>query len=295
MKPQELYKQVTDNIVHQIEAGNLPPWLLPWKRSKRGGILPRNLLTGAGYQGINILVLWAEREKKGYEQNLWLTYKQCQALGGRVRAGEKAAHIIYANKTVVKDGDDERVVPFLKCFAVFNAAQCDGLSMENSDVDNKELPEHERNERAEAFFAAIGAPTRWGEAMAAYIPSKDCIVMPARGAFHHPENLYATWAHEHVHYTGHKDRLNRDLKPRFDQEAYAFEELVAELGAAMICAELQITGELRHASYVEGWLKVLKKDTKAILTAASLAGKAAEYLRAFSAIELTQVNSGEAA
>ena len=118
--------------------------------------------------------------------------------------------------------------------------------------------------------------------MAAYVPSKDCIIMPARGAFLHPENLYATWAHEHIHYTGHKDRLNRDLKSRFDQEAYAFEELVAELGAAMLCADLQITGELRHASYVESWLKVLKNDHKAILTAASLASKAAEYLRSFS-------------
>ena len=106
--------------------------------------------------------------------------------------------------------------------------------------------------------------------------------MPARGAFTNPENLYATWAHESVHWSGAKHRLNRDLKSRFDQEAYAFEELVAEIGAAMTCATLQVTGELRHASYVESWLKVLKGDSKAILTAASLASKATDYLRAFS-------------
>jgi len=276
----ELYTRVTNQIISEIEAGNLPPWLKPWKQGKRTGIVPVNVSTGAHYNGINVLVLWSEREAKGWSTAYWLTYKQCQALGGQVRAGEKSAHIIYANKVLVKDEDEERRVPFLKCYAVFNAAQCDGLAVNEPEP---ELPEHERNERAEAFFKAVNAPTRWGEAMAAYIPSNDCIVMPARGAFHHPENLYATWAHEHVHYTGHKDRLNRDLKSRFDQDAYAFEELVAELGAAMICADLQITGELRHASYVEGWLKVLKKDTKAILTAASLAGKAADYLRAFSA------------
>jgi antirestriction protein ArdC len=106
--------------------------------------------------------------------------------------------------------------------------------------------------------------------------------MPERGAFHNPENVYATWAHELCHWTGHKSRLNRDLKSRFDQDAYAFEELVAEIGAAMTCAHLQVKGELRHASYVEYWLKVLKQDNKAILSAASMASKASEHLRSFS-------------
>jgi antirestriction protein ArdC len=151
-----------------------------------------------------------------------------------------------------------------------------------------DLPEHERNERAEAFFDAIGAEVRWGEPMAAYIPSRDLIVMPERGAFIDAESMYATFAHEHIHRTGHKSRLDRDLKSRFDQDAYAFEELVAEIGAAMTCAHLQIKGELRHASYVDHWLKVLKKDGRAILSAASMASKAADYLRAFSEKEQEQ-------
>lgn len=279
MKVSELYESITRNIIAEIEAGNLPTWLKPWKTGKRTGIIPVNAATGAHYNGINVLALWAEREAKGYLTPFWLTYKQCQALGGQVRKGERAAHIIYANRTVVKDEDEERLVPFLKCFAVFNAAQCDGLPHNEPDP---ELPEHERNEAAERFLTATGAEVRWNEAMAAYIPSKDCIIMPERGAFHTPENLYATWAHESVHWSGAKHRLNRDLKPRFDTEAYAFEELVAELGAAMVCGILQIKGELRHASYVESWLKVLKSDAKAILTAASLASKAADYLRSFS-------------
>ncbi|MDR6305881.1 antirestriction protein ArdC [Nitrobacter vulgaris] len=167
----------------------------------------------------------------------------------------------------------------MRTFSLFNVAQCDGLPHNEPVAD---LPEHERNERTEAFFDAIGAEVRWGEPMAAYIPSRDIIVMPERGAFDNPESLYAVWAHEHIHYTGHKTRLDRDLKSRFDNDAYAFEELVAEIGAAMTCAHLQIKGELRHASYVDHWLKVLRQDSRAILSAASLASKATDYLRSFS-------------
>ena len=101
----------------------------PWKQGKRTGIVPVNVSTGNHYNGINVLVLWAERQEKGWPTAYWLTYKQCQALGGQVRAGEKSAHIIYANKVLVKDEDEERRVPFLKCYSVFNAAQCDGLAM----------------------------------------------------------------------------------------------------------------------------------------------------------------------
>jgi antirestriction protein ArdC len=103
--------------------------------------------------------------------------------------------------------------------------------------------------------------------------------MPERGAFISAESLYAVWAHEHVHYSGHKSRLDRNLKSRFDRDAYAFEELVAEIGAAMTCAHLQLKGTLRHASYVDHWLKVLRQDSRAILSAASMASKAADYLR----------------
>jgi antirestriction protein ArdC len=280
MSVQDLYTRVTQNIISEIEAGNLPPWLQPWKSGKRGGIIPINAVTKKPYNGLNVLMLWHERQEKQYALAEWLTYKQCQQAGGQVRKGEKSTPGIYVNKQVIEKGtEEERLVPFMRQFSLFNVAQCDGLHQNEPMAD---LPEHERNEQAEAFFAAIGAEVRWGEPMAAYIPSRDLIVMPERGAFINPESLYATWAHEHIHYTGHKTRLDRDLKSRFDQDAYAFEELVAEIGAAMTCAHLQIKGELRHASYVDHWLKVLKGDSRAILTAASMASKACEYLRAFS-------------
>lgn len=280
MRVNEIYERVTNNIISEIEAGNLPPWLKPWKQGKRTGVMPINASTNAPYQGLNVLTLWCEREEKQYPQARWITYKQCQALGGQVRKGEKSTPIIYVSKTVVDaEKDTERLVPFLKTWSVFNVAQCDGLPHNEPEP---ELPEHERNEKAEAFFAAINAEVRWNEPLAAYIPSKDLIVMPARGAFTNAESLYATLSHEHIHFSGHKSRLDRDLKSRFDKEAYAFEELVAEIGAAMTCAVLQVKGELRHASYVDSWLKVLKGDPKAILTAASLASKATDYLCLFS-------------
>jgi len=197
-----------------------------------------------------------------------------------VKKGEKSTHIIFVKKLSIREegADEDKLIPMMKAYSVFDVGQCDGLPHNEPEP---ELPEPERNERAEQFFAAVRAEVRWGEPMAAYVPHKDIITMPARGAFLGPENLYATWAHEHVHWTGAKSRLNRDLKSRFDKEAYAFEELVAEIGAAMTCAVLQVTGELRHASYVANWLQVLKNDNTAILTAASLASKATDYLRGF--------------
>jgi antirestriction protein ArdC len=277
---QQLYEQVTRTIISEIEAGNLAPWLCPWKTQQRCGIMPVNAVTGHTYAGLNVLVLWLERNKQQYKENAWLTYKQCQEAGGQVRKGERSTGIIYVNKQVIEKGtEEEQLVPFMRQFCVFNVQQCDGLPQNEPIAD---LPEHERNEQAEAFFDAIGAEVRWGEPMAAYIPSRDLIVMPERGAFIDAENMYATLAHEQIHRTGHKSRLDRDLKSRFDQDAYAFEELVAEIGAAMTCAHLQVKGELRHASYVDHWLKVLKQDSRAILSAASLASKATDYLRAFS-------------
>jgi antirestriction protein ArdC len=225
MKIADLYQSVTNSIVAEIEAGNLPPWLKPWKTGRRTGIIPINGATKRHYNGLNVLVLWSEREAKQYPVNEWVTYKQCQALGGNVKKGEKSTHVIFVKKHAVKnDRDEEKQIPMMRLYNVFNVGQCDGLPHNEPEP---ELPEHERNDRAEQFFAAIGAEVRWGEAMAAYVPSRDLITMPARGAFRNPENIYATFAHEHIHFSGAKHRLDRDLKGRFDTDAYAFEELVA--------------------------------------------------------------------
>jgi len=239
--------------------------------------MPINAITQRPYNGLNVLMLWHEREENQYPSAEWCTYKQCQEAGGQVRKGEKSKDHLRQSHNGWRRGRRAHCA-VMRIFSVFNTQQCDGLK-QNEPV--AELPEHDRNEQAEAFLLATQAEVKWGEPKAAYIPSCDMIVMPERGAFHNPENIYATWAHELCHWRGHKSRLNRDLKSRFDQDAYAFEELIAEIGAAMTCAHLQVKGELRHASYVEHWLKVLKGDNKAIPTAASMASKATEYLRSF--------------
>lgn len=279
MKAHEVYQRVTDNIIREIEAGNLPPWLQPWRRKRRGSIFPRNAATKRSYSGTNVLILWSQWLHCNYDQNLWLTFNQCRALGGNVRKGEKSTTVIFVKKLAIQDNDEEKLIPMMKTFAVFNVGQCDGLVLPDP---LPERPEPERNQRVENFFDAVGAQVKWGETMAAYLPSKDLITMPARADFKNAESLYATLAHEHIHYTGHKSRLNRELSVRFKEDSYAFEELIAEIGAAMLCAHLDVTGELRHASYCAHWLKILKQDSRAILTAASMASKAADYLRAFS-------------
>jgi len=155
VKVQEIYERVTNKIITDIEAGNLPPWLLPWKRGIRTGIVPVNAATGSHYNGLNVLTLWCQREEKEWPTPYWCTYKQCQAMGGHVRKGEKSAPIIYVSKTAVKDKDtaEERLIPFLKSYWVFNVAQCDGLPHNEPEP---ELPEHERNAAAEAFLSAPG-------------------------------------------------------------------------------------------------------------------------------------------
>src|SRR5580704_9318459 len=154
MKIADLYTSVTNSIIKDIEAGNLPPWLKPWKDGRRTGLVPINGVTKRHYNGLNVLVLWAEREAKAYPINEWLTFKQCQSLGGHVKKGEKSTHVIFVRKLLIKEKEDEKLIPMMKLYSVFNIAQCEGLPQNEPEP---ELPEHERNEGAEQFFAAIGS------------------------------------------------------------------------------------------------------------------------------------------
>ena len=127
----------------------MPVWLQPWKSGKRSGIIPINAVTKKSYSGLKVLMLWAERQEKQHPLAEWLTYKQCQEAGGQVRKGEKSTPGIYVNKQVIEKGtDEERLVPFMRTFNLFNVSQCDGLTIENNGIDNKELPEHDRNEHS---------------------------------------------------------------------------------------------------------------------------------------------------
>ena len=285
----DVHQHITDQIVSAIEAG-AGTWQMPWHRSSHALTRPKNIASGNAYRGINILSLWVAAESRGYEQGIWGTYKQWQEAGAQVRKGEKSSVIVFY-KELERDGEDEsdqggaRRTLFARASRVFNVAQVDSFALPEGDA----VPTEDRItpiEAAEAFTAGTGARITIGGDRAFYRPSEDAITMPDRPRFVGTETLspteawYATLLHELTHWTGAKHRLDRDLSGRFGSDSYAIEELVADLGAAFLCAELGITANPRadHAAYLAGWLKVLKADKKAIFTAASAAGKAADYL-----------------
>ncbi len=292
--PTDVYQRITDQIVAELEKG-VRPWLKPWNAEHAAGRITRPLrASGIPYRGINVLMLWAAATAQGFNAPLWLTYKQAQELGGQVRKGEKGSLVVYANtiKRTEQDeatGEDlEREIPFMKGYTVFNAEQVEGLPAHFYAVHEPALEPAARIERAEAFFAATGAVIREGGDRAFYSMADDRVQMPPFVAFKEPEAFYATLAHELTHWTKHEKRLARDFgRKRFGDEGYAMEELVAELGAAFVCADLALTPAPRaeHAAYIASWLKALKHDKRAIFAAAAHAQRAADYLAKFSAPE----------
>jgi antirestriction protein ArdC len=215
-----------------------------------------------------------------------MTYKQAQELGGQVRKGEKSASVVCA-KTFTKseeaeNGDQiEKVIPFLKSYAVFNADQIDGLDARYYAKAEPRERVIDRISEVDAFFSRLGADIRNGGARAYYRGDSDFVQMPDFEAFDDATSYYATLAHEITHWTKHLTRLDRDFgRKSWGDEGYAMEELVAELGAAFLCADLGLQSEPRedHASYIESWLKVLKDDKRAIFTAASHASRAVDFI-----------------
>lgn len=279
MKMTDLYEAVTATIIKDLESGTVS-WVKPWK-SKGGGILPYNAATKRSYNGINIPILWHASSMNGWPVMGFMTYKQALAIGAQVKGGEKGTHVVFTKQLLVKEegAEDEKKIGMLKAFTVFNVSQIDGLvSEEPAPV----LTEKQRDDQATKFIEATRADIRHGGDRACYVPSKDFIILPQATDFETYEHYLATALHESVHWSGHESRLKRDLKNRFQTRAYAAEELVAELGAAFLCAHLGVQGQLRHADYIASWLDLLKDDPRAIFTAASKASQAAEFLRAFS-------------
>lgn len=284
---QSLYAEVTSRIIVELEEGRLP-WVQPWDSAACGCTMPQNAGTARRYSGINILLLWAEGIAKGYASQRWLTYRQAEAADGNVRRGEKGTVICYADRFTPKAeaeaarGEDReaRQVAFLKRFVVFNVEQCEGLPEDFTTPMVGSDPVLAIAE-ADALIAASGAAFIIGGGEAFYSPSHDFVQVPPQVAFHEPVNWYRTALHELGHWTGHGSRLDRDQKGGFGSEAYAKEELVAEMAAAFTCASLGIAPTVRHADYIASWLSVLREDEKAIFRAASQASKASDYLLAF--------------
>jgi antirestriction protein ArdC len=278
----DVYTRVTAQIVTAIEQG-AGTWKMPWHTSGRFAFSPINVTSKKPYRGINTVCLWAAAESKGYESGAWATYQQWQDRGAQVRKGERSTTVVFwkfANGETQEDGDGHTAsgsrLLFTRGYSVFNAAQVDGYTAK-AEPDRPML---ERIAQADAFFSSIGATVRHGGNQAYYSPASEHIQMPAFQAFREAVSYYSTLAHEHTHWTANAGRCDRQLGKRFGDNAYAAEELIAELGAAFTCAHLGLSTEPRedHAQYIQSWLKVLKADKRAIFTAASKAQQACDWL-----------------
>ena len=289
----DVYSRVTNRIIADLERG-VRSWLRPWNASNTEGRITRPLRhNGTPYRGVNVLLLWGEAMDKGYASSIWMTYKQAVELNAQVRKGEHGALVVYADRvTRIEAGDQgedvEREIPFMKGYTVFNVEQIEGLPDHYTVKPELKGEPLQLIEAAERFFAATGATVRHGGNMAYYSPGPDLIQLPPPEAFKDAESYAATKAHEIIHWTKHEHRLNREFgRKRFGDHAYAREELVAELGAAFLCADLGITPEPRedHAAYLGHWLEVLREDKRAIFSAAAHAQRAVDYLHS---LQVTQ-------
>jgi antirestriction protein ArdC len=283
----DVYTRITDAIVAELEKG-VRPWHKPWNAEHAAGRITRPLrFNGVPYQGINVLMLWGEASARGYAAPFWMTFRQAKELGGHVKKGERGALVVYADRIRKTETDlltgqeSTQEIPFMKGYSVFNVEQIEGLPEHYRALAAPRMEEIERNARADEFFAALKADIRHGGNKAYYAGGEDYVQMPPFEAFETPESYYATLAHECTHWTRHPSRLEREFgRKRWGDEGYAMEELVAELGAAFLSADLDLTPEPRpdHAAYIASWLKVLKEDKRAIFSAASHSQRAADFL-----------------
>jgi antirestriction protein ArdC len=279
----DLYAETTARIIAALEQG-AAPWVRPW--STGIDTLPMNAGSRRLYRGINALLLGIEASTRGYPLNRWLTYRQASELGGQVRKGERGTTVVLWRLRKLSASSDtyperetpdlhERVIPLLRAFTVFNVAQIEGVPAAlQVAVERNWEPEA----RAEELLLMSGATIRHGGSRAYFLPREDEIHLPPPRTFPTAGRYYATALHELTHWTSHPSRCNRELGQRFGDDAYAAEELIAEMGAAFLCAYCRIDGELQHAGYLASWLKVLRADKRAIFVAATRAQQAADYL-----------------
>jgi antirestriction protein ArdC len=296
-----VYEIITERILGKLEEGTVP-WRKPWQGGEAG--MPRNLVTGQPYRGINVFLLAAA----GYESPYWLTFRQARQRGGSVRAGEHGTPVVFwkwhhAQEQDAENGRNRRRIPFLRYYTVFNVSQCDGVFVPVTSMPpQRELSPIQRCE--EVVAGMPDAPViESGRTRAAYLPGRDRIIMPPRSAFESAEGYYATLFHELVHSTGHERRLSRPAvmdTAAFGSHAYSKEELVAEMGAAFLCGYtgIEATTLENAASYIDSWLRVLRGDSRMVVQAATHAQKAADLIlgcTSESANDMAEDEHGDAA
>ncbi len=277
-----LYEKVTNTIIEALEQG-VVPWRKPWNGAVS---VPVNASSNRPYRGVNVLLLGMSP----YTDHRWLTFKQAQERGGRVKSGEKSTMVVFWKQWEPRDDEEsgpaaKRPIPILRYFHVFNAEQCDGLNLSELYCPER-FAEHQRIGRADVLVQSMPDPPRIVEqgASAWYHPGNDLIQVPPLGRFRTADAFYATLFHELGHATGHASRLNRSGimgEIQFGSGTYSKEELVAELTSAFCCAIVSLDNSLIEdsASYINGWLGILKADPKAVVIAAAQAQRATDYIK----------------
>ena len=277
-------RTITNAIIAKLEAGT-SPWRKPW--ASANDISRPMRACGKPYRGINTIWLWSVGEDRGYTIPTWMTYNQAQEFGGQVRKGERGTIAIFYKsygKTESDPATGEETTSarrVLRTYSVFNVAQIDGLPDRFvTPPAPRSIPDEQHRAEIDAFITASRATIISGGSRACYIPGLDVIQMPAWQDFESYAHYGAVAAHELSHWTGHKSRLDRDLRNGFGSKAYAAEELVAELSSAILGADLglPVTHLDNHASYIASWLDLLRDDERALLTAAARAEAASDYL-----------------
>lgn len=282
----DIYETVTNTIIEALENGLNGKLEMPWHGVTA---LPQNARTENNYNGINVPLLWVYQMKKEYKSGIWATYKQWQDLGAQVKKGEKGAPVVFWKSIEVEpsdDNEDAQTRMFARHSSVFNAEQVEGYEAVSQDFEPNDI---QAIAAADHLLDSSGIEIRYGEGGAYYSVQGDYINLPSPESFKDThdssatENFYSTAFHESVHASGAKHRLNRDMNHKFASKDYAFEELIAEIGAAMLCVSTGVTPAPRedHALYIQNWLKALKDDKKFIFAASSQAQKAADYLHSF--------------
>jgi antirestriction protein ArdC len=273
-----VYQIITDQIIRQLEQG-VAPWRKPWRAE-----VPLNLISGKPYRGLNVFLLASQ----GYASRYWLTLNQANKLGGRVKKGEHSTlvmfwHIGEERKVRSADGSERKQTPFLlRYYRVFNVCQTEGIA-DKLGLGNSS-PRVPSLEQCESIVDRMpNRPAIEKSDRAWYRPSTDKVGMPARELFHSSEEYYSTLFHELTHSTGHASRVGREGIEQlnaFGSESYSREELVAEMGAAMLCGFAGISPHTleNSAAYLQSWLRALKSDSRMVVTAASAAQKAADYI-----------------
>ncbi len=285
----DIYQSVTNNIIDALEKVSLEDYKAPFA-NLTAQQLPVNPMTENNYHGINTLILWLEQQVQSFRCNEWGTFKQWKDKGANVKKGEKSALIIFYKRVEKKEcqkvnkGEEPEFYNMLKSYRVFNAGQVEGYEPATEE-ELENLGTVERIEQIERFVGATGADVHPDKSMACYCPASDHIEMPSEGMFFETEqsateNYYAVLLHELTHWTGGKQRLDREQASQSKRESYAFEELIAELGSAFLCAQFEIKQQGRddHARYIKSWLQALKNDKKFIFKASAQAQKAIDYL-----------------